>query len=189
MATYESSNGSVYSNSNQVDFNNAHFVTPINSDGKALAIKTRTEGIEGTLSVSKGGTGINELEGGKLIASNENGDFFEEVDVPVSAFKGIRGNIQTQIDSIRSYLVTITKNNWTSISSGGYKQTITIDGIDVNDNPVVGLKPSGTTYTAIINEQYAFSCIDRLETDTNTIAIYCYNEKPTIDFTIQLSCI
>lgn len=189
MALYETSAQVTSTNTTRIDLANAHFVTPINSDGKALVIKTRAEGIEGVLPVSKGGTGINELEGGKIIASNENGIFFEEVDVPVSIFKGIKGNIQNQIDSVRSYLVTIRKDNWVSISTGGFKQTITVNGIGDDDNPIVGIKTTGTDSETIANEKYAFSCLDRLETTPNTIALYCYNEKPGIDFTILLSCV
>lgn len=188
MALYETTTQASSTNTTQIDLTNVHFVTPINSDGKTLVIKTRAEVLEGTLAVSKGGTGINELDGGKLIASNEDGKLFEEVDVPVSIFKGLKGNIQEQINKTRSYLATIPAASWTTIS-GGFKQTVIVSGITENDNPIVGLKPVGTDSLTISNEKYAFSCLDKVETTNNAIVLYCYNEKPTMNITLQLTCV
>ena len=188
MALYETTTQTRSSNVNQIDLANAYFVVPTDSDGKTLVIKTRAESIEGTLGVSKGGTGISELDGGKLIASNEDGKFFEEVDVPVSAFRGLKGNIQDQINKTRSYLVTIPSASWETISDG-FKQTVTVNGITENDNPIVGLKPVGTDSITISNEKYAFSCLDKVETINNAIILYCYSEKPTMNITLQLTCV
>ena len=188
MAVYETATQANTNNTTSIDLTNAHFVTPTNSDGKTLVFKTRTEAIEGTLPISKGGTGITDLDGGKLIASNETGELFEEVDIPVSAFKGLQGNIQDQIDSKRTYTVTVPTSGWTSIT-GGFKQTVTVSGITGDDNPLVGLKTTGTNTTTISNEKYAFSCLDRVETTTNAIVLYCYSEKPSINITLQLTCV
>lgn len=189
MALYETATqATTTSASASIDLTNAYFVTPMNSDGKAMLIRTRAEMLEGTLPISKGGTGLSELDGGKLIASSVDGKLFEEVDVNVSLFKGLTGNIQSQLNKSRSYIVSVPSSGWKTIT-GGYQQSVTVNGITSSDTPIVGLKPTGTTSATVNNEKYAFSCIDKAETGTNSITLTCYDEKPTANITIQLTCV
>ena len=174
-------------------------VTPQGNDGIPLLFRTRTECIEGILPISKGGTGISEITGSKLIASSVSGSSLEEIDIPVSYLSGLTGNIQsilnTKEDSIRSYSVNVTstKSSWTSHTDNGvvqyWSKVIPLSGITENDNPLVSLIPSSSSKDGIVAEQYAFSCMNHLITSNGSITIYCFDDLPSTDFIIQLICV
>lgn len=171
-------------------------VTPQSDDGTPLMIKTLAECIEGVLPISKGGTGISELEGGNLVASGEDGISLEEVDVPVKHLAGLKENVQKKLDSIRSYIVEINSNGiWdTNISydddSESYiEQTIELPGIRETDNPMVGLKNMSTTSNGIKKEQDAYSCIDMLITNNDSVSIRCFGDPPDTNLTLWLTCV
>lgn len=75
--------------------------------------------------------------------------------------------------------------NWTSNSSGGYTQTISLSGILSTDVPVVGVVLSDDTASAKL-QGTAFARVNRITTANNQLTLYCYNSAPTTVFTIQL---
>lgn len=155
---------------------------------------TNTSMIKGVLPVSKGGTGLNELDGGRLLASNEDGSLLEEVDVDVQDLAGLTGNIQSQLDDLsgapRTLTATIQSSaSWTENPDGdGYVLTLLVEGITSDDNPVVGLVSTATTSAALKTQRAAYDCIDQIITNNGSITIICFEETPTTTFSISLHC-
>jgi hypothetical protein len=148
-----------------------------------------TNMVSGTLPITKGGTGLSNLDGGRLLASNEDGTLLEEIDVGVQLFAGLEGNIQDQLDDTRRYTVKIPTSGWEENTDGeGYYQTISVKGMTENDNPVVGLVSDASTTAALNKERIAYGCIDEIVTGTDKITVYCFTEIPTDPFSISLSC-
>jgi len=146
--------------------------------------------VKGTMPVQRGGTGLNDLDGGKLIASSENGIMLEEIDVPVSHFAGLSANIEERLKKVRSYNVAIPTTGW-SVASGagdGFQQTISVPGMTSSDNPVVGLNSAATTTSALEAERRAYDCIDRIDTGNDSITVYCFKTAPTTSFSIRIQC-
>lgn len=167
---------------------NEFIVAPSDSNDNMSLPKTRAECTEGIMPVSKGGTGITELHGNKLIASNTDGSFFEEVDINVSNLSGIKENIQDKLDQIRTFIVSIpSSTNWTN-STNKYLAEIPLEGIKSTDNPIVGLMTQSATLSGVDNENYAYSCIDSLTTKDNTIVLTCFEEIPKTSIKLILSC-
>lgn len=190
MAVYESidntSTKSVLKSSDNFEF------VPVllqEVDGSTpLMIRTRTELIDGVLPTTKGGTGINKLDGKRLIASNVDGSSLEEVDVLIEHLSGLNTNIQKKLDTIRSYSLPITTEDWLTGDNGFYKE-FELLGIQPTDNPLIGLSTSSSTITDIDNEKYSYSCIDKIDTDTDKIIIHCFEEKPTVNINLSIVCI
>jgi hypothetical protein len=154
----------------------------------------KTNMVTGVLPVAKGGTGIEELTGGKLLASNEDGSLFEEVNVDVQKLSGLSGNIQSQINTLngksRTLVANVPTTGWVTNTHGaGYMQTITVNGITVDDNPVVGLVTTASTTNDLKAERMAYACIDKISTDNGSITIECFEKAPTHVFSISLHCI
>jgi len=147
--------------------------------------------IQGTIPVRSGGTGIDSLTGGKLMASNEDGLMMEEIDVPVQSLAHLRGNIQDQLDKARTYIVAVPTTGWVENPDGdGYKQVIEVVGMLSEDNPVVALVTSSATTTDTLNDlRAAYDCIDKIYTGVDNITVYCFDETPTTAFSISLHCI
>lgn len=180
MATYETVN------EQGPDFK---VTTLMESDTNApLHIKTRTEFIDGTLGISKGGTGINTLEGKRLIASNIDGTSLEEIDVGLEYFSGLRTNIQDKLDSIRSFSVDVTVDDWNTDSDGYYKE-ITVNDIKSTDNPIIGLTTKSTSVDGVESEKYAYSCIDKVTVLDNKVIFRCFEEIPTVDISLIFVCV
>lgn len=152
-----------------------------------------TNMISGVLPTTKGGTGINELTGGKLLASNVDGSRLEEINVDVQKLSGLNGNIQEQLTSLdtksKTLVVNVPVTGWESnTDSDGYVQTLSVPGITVNDNPVVGLVSTATTASDLKAERMAYACIDRISTANESITIECFENVPTHVFSISLHC-
>jgi hypothetical protein len=148
-----------------------------------------TNMVTGTLPTTKGGTGLSSLDGGRLLASNEDGTLLEEIDVDVQKLSGLKGNIQNQLDDTRRYVVSIPTTGWNENTGGdGYYQTITVKGMTESDNPIVGLVSSATTADALDAERTAYGCIDSIITAVDKITVYCFSEVPTAPFSISLNC-
>jgi hypothetical protein len=148
-----------------------------------------TNMVSGVLPISKGGTGLESLEGGKLLASNEDGSLLEEIDVNVQSFAGLKGNVENRLNETRRYVVDIPSTGWKENESGdGYYQTFDVKGMTGNDNPVVGLVSVATTDETLKLERTSYGCIDNITTDTDKITVYCFTSVPTNLITISVNC-
>jgi hypothetical protein len=199
MATFESANTDTSTSDSQVvtaplKSQAANSGLPIMSipvveiDGTLYPI-ILTNMVSGVLPISKGGTGLTSLDGGRLLASNEDGTLLEEIDVNVQSFAGLRGNIEDRLSKTRRYVVDIPTSGWTKNPSGdGYYQSFAVDGMTGSDNPVVGLVSSATTDEALRLERVSYGYMDSIITDKNKITVYCFTEVPTNPFSISVNC-
>lgn len=156
--------------------------------GTPLFSKTSTTLIEGVLPSTKGGTGIDELTGSRIIASNVDGTSFEEVDVSIKHLFGLRVNVQDKLDSIRTYITTIAPDDWV-FEDTMYHKEVSLSGITSNDYPIIGLSIQSSNPTDIESEKYAYSCIDRVSTGTDKVTFYCFYEAPSTEITLTLTCV
>lgn len=85
-----------------------------------------------------------------------------------------------------TYTATIT-TTWTG-SSAPYTQTITVSGITANDNPIVDVNLSSTTYANKDSVITAWGEVYRITTAANSITVYA-DSKTTTAIPIMLKCI
>ena len=97
-------------------------------------------------------------------------------------------NIDIALDDCETTLTTtIIAKNFTSVNDH-YEQKIMIDGVKETDNPIVGLLMSGTVDD--INEQMdSWGCIQRITCGSGFITVYCYDDLPEIDITVQIKIV
>lgn len=192
MATYESYREQTTQSDSVIQSSQSSTFIPVilqESDyGIPLMLRTRTELIDGTLPISKGGTGISNLQGARLIASNVDGTSFEEVDIPIEYLYGLDSNIQEKLNNLRNYTIVVTSEDWVPDDNGYYKE-ISLNGIKSTDNPMIGLLIQSDTDTEIEEERYAYSCIDKVEIFDNNIKLYCSDEAPTKNITLRIACV
>ena len=67
-------------------------------------------------------------------------------------------------------------------------QTIEVEGILETDNPVAGVTYSDDTELAL-KQREAWGSVSRIKCNNNSITVYCYEDKPTIDIPIQLKIV
>ena len=100
-------------------------------------------------------------------------------------FDGSHGvTINTAVSASNYYTATFYADNWGD--SAPYSQTITVDGINASDNPIVDINMSSATDANVEEMLNAWSFIARIVTNDNSITGYCYTEKPEMDVTINL---
>lgn len=194
MATFESASAESDEQSVQSDSGASVSGLPIMNvpvvaiDGTLYPV-IPTNMVSGVLPISKGGTGLESLEGGKLLASSEDGSLLEEIDVDVQSFAGLKGNVEDRLNETRRYVVDIPSTGWSKNTSGdGYYQTFDVKGMTGNDNPVVGLVSVATTDETLKLERASYGCIDSITTDTDKITVYCFTSVPKNQFTISVNC-
>ena len=87
------------------------------------------------------------------------------------------------LEAVRT--ATLPASGWSS--SVPYTQTVSVTGVKNTDKPIIGIYFKGTESAVTVkamNKAYGF--VDRIETQDGSIKAYCYNKKPTVDFSIQL---
>lgn len=86
------------------------------------------------------------------------------------------------------YTATIATSNWATNSAGGYKATITVSGILESDTPVIGIVQTGTMSTDKSMLE-AWANVSRIVTSADTLTVYAYTTKPTVNLPIQIQCV
>lgn len=181
-----------------VNRNNPHFIGSIFLNGiKVLSTQTG-EGGEPEITPfppEMGGTGFDNLQDlaneiAKLLGFTVTGEG-SSANVVVPITKGGTGKTTAAAAlaalggaSAAWYSVNIPVS-WSTNSSGGYTQTVTVSGIKSSDVPVVGVVLSEDTASAKL-QGAAFAKVNRITTADNQIKLYCYNTSPTTTFTLQL---
>ena len=87
------------------------------------------------------------------------------------------------LESVKT--ATLPASGWSS--SVPYTQTVSVTGVKNTDKPIIGIYFKGTESAVTVkamNKAYGF--VDRIETQDGRIKAYCYNKKPTVDFSVQL---
>lgn len=114
----------------------------------------------------------------------------------INALKTENAAQQLEIDEVQqnvadriplNYTVTLAAENWLG-DTAPYTQTVTVEGILATDKPKYGVVYSGTTEEKLAQKE-AYAAIDDLDTAADTLTFTCFEDKPTIDLTIQLEVV
>jgi hypothetical protein len=100
-------------------------------------------------------------------------------------FDGSNGiTIDTTVSASKFFTVTLSKNGWST--SAPYTQTVSMNGIKASDNPVVDINMASATTSNSSDLIAAWGLVGRIATNNNSITAYCYEEKPTVDISVNL---
>lgn len=150
------------------------------SDAKSISL---TGGVTGTISFDGGSnvtmnTTVNKLSTARAISLTG--------DVTGSAnFDGSAGiSIKTTVSASKFYTATLKAASWSS--SAPYRQTVTVSGIKSSDNPIVDINMSAATNSNSADLLGAWMLVGRVATADGKITAYCYEEKPTVDISVNL---
>lgn len=94
---------------------------------------------------------------------------------------GIDG-ITTVVSQKQFFYATFTAAGWQG-SGAPYTQTITLDAMTEELNPVVDLIVSDVVAVGLLEEQN-YNYITKITTGNQLLTAYCYKEKPTVDINI-----
>ena len=100
-------------------------------------------------------------------------------------FDGSAGiSINTTVSASNYYHVTFKASNWSS--SAPYTQTVSVSGIKSSDNPIADINMSAATSSNSADLLGAWMLVGRIATADGKITAYCYEEKPTVDISVNL---
>lgn len=108
-------------------------------------------------------------------------------EVEVDNIKNINQQLvdhKVEIDNIKKIKTATILTNWAG-STAPYTQTITVDGVTKNDNPIISPIYSTTNATAIL-EKAAWNLIGKITTNNDSITVACFEAKPTQTLNIQI---
>lgn len=94
---------------------------------------------------------------------------------------GING-VTTVVSQKQFFNVTFTAEGWQGTNTP-YSQTITLDAMTEDLNPVVDLIVSDVVAVGLSEEQN-YNYITKITTGNQSLTAYCYKEKPTVDLNI-----
>ena len=102
------------------------------------------------------------------------------------SIQDLRANVDAQVSAVKSVkTVTLSVSGWSS--SAPYTQSKNVSGVESSDTPIIALYISGSPSAATVKAQKkAFGYLDRAVTANGSIAFYCYEKKPTVDFTVSV---
>lgn len=91
------------------------------------------------------------------------------------------------VATTQDFTVSVTEA-WDYIDDRGYRQSISVPGIESSDNPIVDVVlGSDIAANALYLEAYAL--VTRVTTSNSTIILHCNNEAPTVAFTIKMKVV
>lgn len=182
MAEYKETDAVSLASNTVSDYN----VTMQDSEGNNYYPKTKTEQIEGTMPVTKGGTGLSSVSGGKVLVTTSNGMKESSVtETELGYLSGLKGKVQDQINSKTLVFtnVSVATSSWSSdatYSSYPYKATISCSGVTADYLPIVVF--------SVTDSQSNIFCPD-CSSDSNSVTIYA-NKIPSGAITIpSIVCI
>ena len=109
----------------------------------------------------------------------------------MAVYRTVNGVLTKLAGSCTSIMfsVVIPTSGWVSNWNGGVDMDITVNGIASTDNPIVSLEILDTdNATTSKNKRISFSCIDRIDTNDNSIRVFCLdaNQVPTTEFSVLI---
>lgn len=99
----------------------------------------------------------------------------------------IMDGITTVTTSKNDLTCTALSSNWVG-SSAPYTQTITVNGLTASLNPIIDVIISSDTETGL-SEEEQWSYITKATTGVNSLTLYCYRYKPTINLNILIEVV
>ena len=135
-----------------------------------------------TLVVAEGQNGVSPtvtfspiLNGNRMTVTDSAGSSYIDITNGIAAVQG------TVLQG------TVTALDWIG-NSAPYSQRITINGLTSELTPVIDVILSNIIETAL-NEEKQWGYITKAETGSNSITLYCYKTKPTIDLNFIMKVI
>lgn len=132
-------------------------------------------------SAAYGGTGKTGVTAGNYLVGNGNGAMTEKTPAQV------RENIEAC--KVTQYSATFDKDDWLlNATTSYYEQTLTVTGLKATYSaaPIVDCVLSGTNTTTDSEILDGFSCIDIVETGTNSLTARCIAEVPNVDVPVRV---
>ncbi len=108
----------------------------------------------------------------------------------VSAAQSTATTAQTTADSkatTTTYSATFDSSGWSA--SVPYTQTASVTGILSTDNPIADIISLSSTVSTASAQLESFGYVGQISTADGSITAYCYDDKPTTSFTVQLKVI
>lgn len=108
---------------------------------------------------------------------SQKGDAFAAIDI---------NNTNKAIEEIREVrTASVPSSGWSSAAP--YTQTINVEGITEDDEPMISLYLAGSPSSVNVKAMNkAYGMLDRAVTGDGTITLYCYNKKPATTYTIAI---
>lgn len=121
------------------------------------------------------------LESGDIFNADDINATNRQVNKNTREISGLDSGVK-ELKGVR--VVTISETGWSA--SAPYTQTVVIPGIKIG-SPVIAQKLIGTLNEAAVNTQKeAWNCVDRIDVQDDKIILYCYGQKPKIQFGIAI---
>lgn len=127
-------------------------------------------------------------------AVNETVDGFAEVRKENSQFQttmtrnfgSLQSSVNQAVQDIKiARTIDLPANGWSN--NVPYTQSKSVSGITIQDTPTIAFVCTGTLSAALVKAQRkAFGYLDRAVTGAGMITFYCYEKKPSTDFSVQV---
>lgn len=114
----------------------------------------------------------------------QDGDIYSAGDVNETN-KAVNQNAGDIADIQKLRYATFKADDWSQ--SAPYIQRVVVPGMTVNDVPIISLHiADGTTSVDVKSQSKAYGYVDRAVSGGGQLVLYCYNSKPSVDFTVAI---
>nr|DAH22943.1 MAG TPA: hypothetical protein [Bacteriophage sp.] len=114
----------------------------------------------------------------------QDGDIYSAGDVNTTN-KAVNQNTSDISDIQKLRHATFKATDWSQ--SAPYVQRVVVPGMTVNDVPIISLHiADGTTSADAKSQGKAYGYVDRAVSGGGQLVLYCYNSKPSVDFTVAI---
>ena len=92
--------------------------------------------------------------------------------------------VETYADSLHMlFTAALPASGWSEAAP--YTQSVAVEGILATDTPHYGVVYAADTATALAQKE-AFAMVDDLDTADGTVTFTCFEDKPSVDLTVQM---
>lgn len=120
-------------------------------------------------------------------AVNQNADgLSDEISTRAQQIAAEQSTRAQQINAVKATRnVTFPASGWSA--SAPYSQTVSVSGITSGDSPIISLYISNNTDAATAKAaKKAYGNVDGGTTGNGTVTLYCYNGKPSANFSVSI---
>lgn len=110
----------------------------------------------------------------------------EQIGAP-NGVAGLDENRKVPIANIPKYDYTLTvpASGWLKNNRKGYVQTVTLDGITVNDDPLISPVFTGIYDTDVIILN-SWDRVSRISTGANSLTLYAFSDRPSVNLPLHI---